>query len=52
MRAGSEAGSRGFSTRKMSPHELHRAFTPFGGTFSESTGKDLEQDGHETVMTM
>jgi hypothetical protein len=36
----------------MSPHELQRALTPFGGTLAESTGKDVEHDGQETVMTM
>jgi hypothetical protein len=55
VRVGALAGeepSCGFSTRKTLPQELHRAFTPLGGTFAESTGKDVEHDGHETVMTM
>lgn len=46
------ATGAGFSTRKMPPQVLQRTFTPPAGTFAESTGKDCEQDGQVTVMTM
>jgi hypothetical protein len=48
---GAAAISAGFSTLKMPLHELQRTFTPPAGTLAESTGNDLEHDGHVTGMT-
>jgi len=48
--SGSVAG--GFSMRKISLHEEHRAFTPPSGIFAGSTGNEDEQEGQVTVMTI
>ena len=48
----SGAASLGRSTSKISGQTLHCARTPSGGTLAGSIGKDVSQDGQETVMVM